>query len=166
MATVGDAIIMRRPPLGLPKMITCVGGIFKPAFSASPLWSMRQNIASPWACSKDSSPLDCFCKRVGAAQVSFHSVVEHGGHELLLKIREIRSPPNFHTGVILRDFRASSYQAQDDAPFLEKYSRTIGRSRLVYNGPVMSDGLSFGPYVTTENGKKVVKELHLRQPNA
>jgi hypothetical protein len=46
----------RRPTLkGLPKMITCVGGIFKPAFSASPLWSMRQNIAIPWACSKDST---------------------------------------------------------------------------------------------------------------
>ncbi len=99
-------------------MITCVGGIFKPAFAASPLWSMRQNIASPWACS----------------------------------------------GVILRDFRASSYQAQDDASLFRKVFPHRRPSRLVYNGPVMSDGLSFGPYVTTENGKKVVKELTFGNP--
>jgi NADH-quinone oxidoreductase subunit B len=35
---------------------------------------------------------------------------------------------------------------------------------LVYNEQVMSDGLSFGPYVTTENGKKVVKELTFGNP--
>jgi NADH-quinone oxidoreductase subunit B len=36
--------------------------------------------------------------------------------------------------------------------------------RLVYNKVAMADGLSFGPYTTTENGKKVVKELTFGNP--
>ena len=36
--------------------------------------------------------------------------------------------------------------------------------RVVYNKAVMADGLSFGPYTTTENGKKVVKELTFGNP--
>jgi NADH-quinone oxidoreductase subunit B len=37
-------------------------------------------------------------------------------------------------------------------------------SRLVYNKAAMTDGLSFGPYTTTEKGKKVVKELTFGNP--
>ena len=37
MAAVGAASITGVPPLGFPKMSNCVGGIFNPAFSASPL---------------------------------------------------------------------------------------------------------------------------------
>ena len=37
-------------------------------------------------------------------------------------------------------------------------------SPLVYNKVVMADELSFGPYTTTENGKKVVKELTFGNP--
>jgi NADH-quinone oxidoreductase subunit B len=37
-------------------------------------------------------------------------------------------------------------------------------SPLVYNKFEMANGLSFGPYTTTENGKKVVKELTFGNP--
>jgi hypothetical protein len=57
MATVGDAIISGVPPLGFSENDHLSRGIFKPAFSASPLCSMRQNIDSPYAYSKDSSRL-------------------------------------------------------------------------------------------------------------
>src|SRR4029077_16031588 len=45
----------RRPTLGIAESDHLRRRHLQAAFSASPLWSMRQNIASPWACSKDSA---------------------------------------------------------------------------------------------------------------
>jgi len=50
MALPGDASISGVPDLGLPKINSLVGGIFMPAFSASPLWSMIANSVTPLAC--------------------------------------------------------------------------------------------------------------------
>ncbi len=48
IAMVGAASITGVPALGLPKMRSLVGGIFNPAFSASPLWSTRAKSAIPF----------------------------------------------------------------------------------------------------------------------
>ena len=42
MAALGEASINGVPPFGLPKIRSLVGGIFSPAFSASPLWSIER----------------------------------------------------------------------------------------------------------------------------
>ena len=41
-ALLGAASITGVPAFGLPKISSLVGGIFSPAFSASPLWSTRE----------------------------------------------------------------------------------------------------------------------------
>jgi hypothetical protein len=43
----GEASMSGVPALGLPKMRSLVGGILRPAFSASPLWSMRAKRVTP-----------------------------------------------------------------------------------------------------------------------
>lgn len=48
MALRGAASISGVPDLGLPKINNLVGGIFIPAFSASPLWSMIAKSITPW----------------------------------------------------------------------------------------------------------------------
>jgi hypothetical protein len=50
MAMLGEASTSGVPALGLPKMATFVGGIFKPTFSASPLWSINAKSVTPFAC--------------------------------------------------------------------------------------------------------------------
>src|ERR1700691_879603 len=47
---LGAANINGVPPLGLPKISNFVGGIFMPAFSASPLWSTSAKSVTPFAC--------------------------------------------------------------------------------------------------------------------
>src|ERR1700732_547512 len=51
-------------------------------------------------------------------------------------------------------------------PLLTPRKSTFGLivSCLVYNRAIMSGELSFGSYVTTENGRKVVKELTFGNP--
>ena len=49
MAMLGAASMKGVPALGLPKINSFVGGIFIPAFSASPLWSINANKATPLA---------------------------------------------------------------------------------------------------------------------
>ena len=63
-------------------------------------------------------------------------------------------------------FAQDPSQARDDPDTEEeiKTERYYRFCHLVYNKSLMSDGLSFGPYTTTENGKKVVRELTFGNP--
>ena len=54
MAKVGEAIIKGVPAVGLPKIRSCVGLIFSPAFFASPPWSTKAKTLSPREVISDS----------------------------------------------------------------------------------------------------------------
>src|SRR4029077_45158 len=70
-------------------------------------------------------------------------------------------PPACAMGLIL-DAASLAEKPHEPRGVKVWHQETFSHSRfspLVYNKAVMADELSFGPYTTTENGKKVVKEL-------